>query len=275
MTANTLHTYKSATVIISVIFTPVAAHADWWTWLFGPKDYEECAENAAREAKSKEALNILLYSCDSKFRGRRKPTGGYTFYDDRQDRGFDIKGPNPTPAELEHIERQYSAYITLKTKNERMRQEELQQSQAEQDRLAAIRELELRQEAVARQREAERRAAEMQQRQQIALRKIAVTSTNIECSFSSISNNICGPYKLTIGLRNQSTETISAISLGWVFLPQNDHSCPTSLPAKNRADVKLAPNDSTVLNIDGYDAPSSTQFHYCVRVTGAEIAPQR
>jgi hypothetical protein len=264
-----------------LLFVPAAAHADWWGWLFGPKDYEDCAETAAREAKSKDALAILLFSCDSKFRGRRKLTGGYTFYDNRQSRYFDIAGPNPTPAELGYIERQYSAYLATQAEQERIREEERQRRQIDEDRLSEVRLLELRQQAEIRQREAQRQAAiaqaaqaELQQRQQVASRKIAVTSTNIECSFASISDTTCGPYKLTIGIRNQSGETISAISLGWAFMPKSGQSCPTSLPTKNRSEVKLAPNDTTILNLDGYDAPSA-DFRYCVRVTGAEIVLQR
>jgi hypothetical protein len=66
-------------ILASSILAPEAAHADWWSWWpFGPKDYEECAVNAAKEAKSEDALAILLSSCELQFKGRRKPTGGYT-----------------------------------------------------------------------------------------------------------------------------------------------------------------------------------------------------
>jgi hypothetical protein len=51
-----------------------------YAWdLFGPNDYEECAEEAAIEAKSKKALSVLLSSCDSKFPARRKTGGGYNY----------------------------------------------------------------------------------------------------------------------------------------------------------------------------------------------------
>src|SRR6202040_2834604 len=71
----------STAIVAGLMLAPVTAHADFWSWLFGPKDYEDCAENATREAKSKDDLSILLFSCNSKFSGRRKPTGGYTFYE--------------------------------------------------------------------------------------------------------------------------------------------------------------------------------------------------
>jgi hypothetical protein len=84
--------------------------AQWWN-PFAPSDYEECAESAAREAKTSVALNILLESCNAKFRGRRKPGGGYAFLDTRQNRSFPIAGPNPTPAELSYIDAQYSLFL--------------------------------------------------------------------------------------------------------------------------------------------------------------------
>ena len=43
--------------------------------------------------------------------GRRKPGGGYTYYDFMQNRHFDIAGPNPTPAELKQIDEQYTAFL--------------------------------------------------------------------------------------------------------------------------------------------------------------------
>jgi hypothetical protein len=45
--------------------------------LFGPSDYEECAERAAKGARSDKALKVLLKTCRSKFQARRKTGGGY------------------------------------------------------------------------------------------------------------------------------------------------------------------------------------------------------
>jgi hypothetical protein len=253
-------------ITTSPIFAPAAAHADWRSWLFGPKDYEECAVNAAKEAKSKDALAILLSSCELQFRGRRKPTGGYTLYDNRQNRYFDIKGPNPTPAEVEYIERQHSAYISAQAEYERLQQEEakrqsaLRRAEAERQRVEAERQATIAQIA----------KAEFQKRQQIALPKIEVTSDNIECRYGPTT---CGVYRLTIGIRNRSQERISALSFGWVFLPVDESKCPTSVQTKRRERVELSPNGTTAINIDGHDGPGSTQFRYCVQVTGAEIVP--
>jgi hypothetical protein len=52
-----------------------------------------------------------LAQCNAKFAGRRKPGGGYTYFDFMQNRNFDIAGPNPTPEEQKHIDEQYTAYL--------------------------------------------------------------------------------------------------------------------------------------------------------------------
>jgi hypothetical protein len=42
---------------------------------------------------------------------------------------------------------------------------------------------------------------------------------------------------------------------------------------KHLAQIKLAPSDTTAINIDGYDGPTSTQFRYCVRVRAPKSFP--
>ena len=84
------------------------ASAQWWNR--APVDFEECAEAAGKSA-TKEEKSAALAECNAKFAGRRKPGGGYTYYDFMQDRSFDIAGPNPTPEEQRHIDEQYTVYL--------------------------------------------------------------------------------------------------------------------------------------------------------------------
>jgi len=91
-----------------VVLSPARAYAQWWRST--PVDFESCAD-VAEKAKSKEEKTSALAECNAKFAGRRKPGGGYTYYDFMQDRTFDIAGPNPTPEEQKHIDRQYTAYL--------------------------------------------------------------------------------------------------------------------------------------------------------------------
>ncbi|MDB5619683.1 hypothetical protein [Tardiphaga sp.] len=83
------------------------AQAQWWT--AKPADYEECAERAHRSA-SKDS-SALLAACDGQFAGRRRPGGGYTYYDFMQNRSFDIAGPNPTVQEQRAIDEHYTSYL--------------------------------------------------------------------------------------------------------------------------------------------------------------------
>ena len=90
------------------MLAPVRCDAQWWR--SAPVDFESCADVAER-AKTKEEKTAKLAECNAKFAGRRKPGGGYTYYDFMQDRTFDIAGPNPTPEEQKKIDEQYTAYL--------------------------------------------------------------------------------------------------------------------------------------------------------------------
>jgi hypothetical protein len=87
---------------------PSRATAQWWS--HAPVDFEECAD-AADKATTKEAKVSALAECNAKFSGRRKPGGGYTYFDFMQDRSFDIAGPNPTPEEQKRIDQEYTVYL--------------------------------------------------------------------------------------------------------------------------------------------------------------------
>ena len=91
-----------------IALEPVRVSAQWWS--HAPTDFEECAD-AAEKAATKEEKTSALAECNAKFAGRRKPGGGYTYYDFMQDRIFDISGPNPTPEELKYIDEQYTIYL--------------------------------------------------------------------------------------------------------------------------------------------------------------------
>jgi hypothetical protein len=97
-----------------IALQPVRVSAQWWS--HAPSDFEECAD-AAEKAASKEEKTSALAECNAKFAGRRKPSGGYTYYDFMQDRTFDIAGPNPTPEEQKYIDEQYTSYLENQKKS--------------------------------------------------------------------------------------------------------------------------------------------------------------
>jgi hypothetical protein len=91
-----------------VVLAPSRAPAQWWSR--APADFEECADQAEKAA-SKEEKASQLSQCNAKFAGRRKPGGGYSYFDFMQNRSFDIAGPNPTPEEQKQIDEQYTAFL--------------------------------------------------------------------------------------------------------------------------------------------------------------------
>ena len=87
-----------ALIAACAALTPLRANAQWWSR--APADFEECADKAEKAA-TKEERTSALSECNAKFAGRRKPGGGYTYFDFMQNRSFDIAGPNPTPRRAE------------------------------------------------------------------------------------------------------------------------------------------------------------------------------
>jgi len=123
-----------------VTLIPARAHAQWWG-ARAPADYEECAESAEKAA-AREAKASQLSECDVKFAARRKPGGGYTYFDFMQNRHFDIAGPNPTPEEQKTIDEQYAAYLGRERRNAiaaafTQKQQQLQRAALESERKPA------------------------------------------------------------------------------------------------------------------------------------------
>ena len=109
MIASRTFALLMAAIAGGVVLQPWHAQAQWWGSR-GPADFEECADTAEKAA-TREARTAALSECNAKFAGRRKPGGGYTYFDFMQNRNFDIAGPNPTPEEQKRIDEQYTAYL--------------------------------------------------------------------------------------------------------------------------------------------------------------------
>jgi hypothetical protein len=74
-------------------------------------DFEECVEQVEAQAAPNGERGASTADCSSRFAGRRKPGGGYTYYDFMQDRSFEIAGPNPTADERKQIDREYMLFL--------------------------------------------------------------------------------------------------------------------------------------------------------------------
>ena len=108
MIASRASSFAIATIGSLIVLAPMRCDAQWWR--SAPVDFESCAD-VAEKATTKEEKTTKLAECNAKFAGRRKPGGGYTYYDFMQDRTFDIAGPNPTTEEQKKIDEQYTAYL--------------------------------------------------------------------------------------------------------------------------------------------------------------------
>lgn len=176
--AQNVNRWICITIVLGALVLAEKSNAQWWN-PFGPSDYEECSEKAAIDAKSSQALQILLRACEAKFAGRRKLCGGYTFYDARQNRYFDINGPNPSKKEAADIEADYSSYV----ENQKETAEALRKAEQQ----AAILADRMRQQAEIRERqqiEENRRAeATLLNRKNIALQGVKIMSQSIKCDY--------------------------------------------------------------------------------------------
>jgi hypothetical protein len=108
LTAPRSETVLIAAIVGCAMLLPCEVRAQWWSR--SPVDFEECAD-LAEKITAREARTSALAECNAKFAGRRKPGGGYSYFDFMQNRTFDIAGPNPTPDEQRHIDEQYTAYL--------------------------------------------------------------------------------------------------------------------------------------------------------------------
>ena len=105
---------KAKCLLAAAIMATALSIISGWLWfqLSAPsiaRDFEECAEQA--EAASVGQRSRLLTGCGTRFAGRRKPGGGYSYYDFMQDRSFDIAGPNPTADERKRIDQEYMKHL--------------------------------------------------------------------------------------------------------------------------------------------------------------------
>lgn len=114
-----LRTFASLLLLMSlgIVLGSGQSYAQWWK-LYTPKDFEECSQSAEQPGLSKDAQAKIIAECDSKFAGRRKAGGGYTYFDFTQNRLFDIAGPNPTEQELKRMDQEYLAYLEANRQTE-------------------------------------------------------------------------------------------------------------------------------------------------------------
>jgi hypothetical protein len=106
--------YLIAFAAVIAVTLAAAAFSLRGSSLESARDFEECVEAITANQSSSplgDERDAAMTGCNARFAGRRKPGGGYSYYDFMQGRSFDIAGPNPTADERTQIDREYIAFL--------------------------------------------------------------------------------------------------------------------------------------------------------------------
>lgn len=83
-----------------------------------PRDQEGCIAQAAKEAKSSAALNVLINSCEREFPAKRRDDGTYAYYDGKLDEWVTVSGPALSDADVEKIQNMRSEEENVEKREE-------------------------------------------------------------------------------------------------------------------------------------------------------------
>jgi hypothetical protein len=231
----------AAVLIVATAAISIIVVSKWN--LFPPTDYEDCAARAAKEAKSKDGLSVLLSICESEFAGRRKPGGGYTYYESCPGRTFDfgrtfdINGPNPTLEEQKHMRQQCLAKL------EAERQAGVKEAQAEREVQQAAREASAEKNKI------------LQARQWAATTAVDVTLVGFKCSYLEAPS--CDHVDLKARANNRSKESLSGLTIGLASVPTKNDPCPVSFEFQRKTRVFLSPGETDLFEIMHLDSEFS------------------
>jgi len=182
-----------------IVLQPVRVSAQWWSR--APADFEECAD-AAEKSATKEDKTAALAECNAKFAGRRKPGGGYAYYDFMQDRTFDIAGPNPTPEEQKYIDQQYTVYLENQRRNNvaaaltAKQQQELQPPPAPPQEVQSVQQASLKSDIPKVPLPAQRPTSKQQAVASERLRAANCAKNTFSCEWPKLSESLNGLKKL-------------------------------------------------------------------------------
>jgi hypothetical protein len=280
-------------VIAASVVSPIAVSK--WN-LFPPKDYEDCAARAAKEAKSKDGLAVLLSNCSTDFEGRRKPGGGYTYYDACQHRKFDIRGPNRSPDEVKYINTQCLAHLDAEERAaaeqaeaERKAQQAAQEARDRQQRAAGeawARQARAAEEARAREllaAEEARRAVEL--KKDSVIRAIHTALASFECREFNWGPEREGHWgagvqtckeewpwvDMKIKMTNGSKDAVSRVTVGLAIVPTTSTTCPSTYAEKRYLDINLSPGETRETTIDRVDH-AFKRNRFCLKALDVQFA---
>jgi len=204
---------------VAVVALALLALVVWWLGFRTPsphvvRDYEDCVEQT-QAVTSKVQRAALMTKCSAWFAGRRKPGGGYTYFDFMQDRSFDIAGPNPTAEERKRIDRAYMDFLDAQRREAVSAELAKRRNEQLQEDLARARQpvgpptpLALRSPPPAAERRpvefsAERRPADLAAEKRIADRSKATTCEDgsLTCSWAKLSAAVKNAFASSSGAK--------------------------------------------------------------------------
>lgn len=93
----------------------------------GPRDQEECISQAAQDAKSNAALQVLVGNCQRQFPAIRRDDGSYAYYDSELGEWVSVSGPTLSSADVDNIRQLRIQKTNRQAESERERQNTLSQ----------------------------------------------------------------------------------------------------------------------------------------------------
>lgn len=200
--------------------------------IFGPGDNEECRIEAAKEAKTREALAIFLRKCNDDFPAIRRPSGGYQFYDSETSQWIPVNSAAMSKSDWERVAKARSDF----------------------------------KEAVARaQRENDIQERQRQSKNAAARRDVAVLDWSIKC----INDYYCNQKQITVRVQNRSTYNLDSVSFG-LLLSSGKLNCNTNIKTSNEISINIPSNQTATVAFITYDGPLE-RFSGCIQVTDVSV----
>jgi hypothetical protein len=110
------------------------------------------------------------------------------------------------------------------------------------------------------------REAEITRRTKEAFQGIYLEEHKLECRLAWS----CNLYEIRAAVSNRSTETLTVIEIGWVFVPRGS-SCPTLMSKRSTNTQLVRPGDTTWLSIIGFDGPNNMNYNFCITLESIKI----
>lgn len=224
--------------LIYILFLLSTGNANAFS-LFGHSDYEECEASAAKDAKSEQALQILIKKCDSDFPARKSQQGGYFYFEKKSKEWIPVSSPKMTKQDWEKVNKAIAVFELAETNW----QNELREM------------TKLRREQIA--------AAKAE-----ALSGVSVVSFSFQCK----STYNCRDKNFTIKLKNNSKHNVRMVGFGILLTPGKQDCSGSHTQNEGPELVDLRAGATTVINFTKNNfGPVTSNLHGCVWVTSVQL----